>query len=52
LSLVQADDPVLPMADPGLPCALHCAGLLLSALFIVVLPVLMTRVAQHRRGVG
>jgi hypothetical protein len=45
----HTDGPTLPMAKPGLHCALHCGGLLLPALLIVVLPVLMTRVAHAAR---
>ncbi len=49
LSMAHADGPALPMAEPGLHCALHCGGLLLPALLIVVLPVLMMRVAHAAR---
>lgn len=42
---LHTDNPALPLAEPTLHCALHCGGLLLPALLIVVLPVLTTRVA-------
>lgn len=43
------DDLALPLAEPTLHCTLHCGGLLLPALLIVVLPVLMARVAHAAR---
>ena len=43
------DSSALPLAEPPLHCALHCGGLLLPALLLVVVPVLTTRVAHTAR---
>lgn len=43
------DGPALPLAEPSLHCTLHCGGMVLPLLLIVVLSVLMARVAHAAR---
>jgi hypothetical protein len=47
--MAHADGAAPPLAEPSLHCALHCGGLLLPTVLIIVLPALLTPVAHIAR---